>query len=69
MLRNRLHRLHTGVLPGKLINKKHDADRRIRRVEETLEQVRDYQNQGNSKEGIQKIINTVRKLTPAGDEF
>lgn len=69
MLRNRLHLLKTGVIHGKVINKKSDADRRVRRAEEILEKVRDYGNRGNSQEGINKILATVQKLTPAGDEF
>ena len=50
MLRDRLHRLHTGVLQGHVINKKSDADRRLHRAGETLEQVRDYDTRGNTQD-------------------
>lgn len=69
MLRDRLHRLQTGVLQGNVINKKSDADRRLQRAGETLEQVRDYDNRGNTQEGINKIFDTVRRLNNADDEF
>jgi hypothetical protein len=69
MLRDRLHRLQTGVLQGNVINKKSDADRRLQRAGETLEQVRDYDNRGNTQEGINKIFDTVRRLNHADDEF
>ena len=69
MLRNRLHSLQTGVLHGTVINKKSDSGRRLHRAGETLEQIRDYNNRGNTQEGINKILDTVRRVSQAGDEF